>query len=106
MKEENLQMSMDDLDLAHKQAKRRIVKSGLHLDAELKPYLQCIASELAAAFTDGRQHQYKIDRTRLCEDRGDIPTERALDDGLCKRCREWHPRGTPCSSEALAKENK
>lgn len=70
MKEENLQIAMDDLDLAHKQAKRRIVKSGLHLDVELKPYLQCIASELAAAFTDGRQHQYKIDRTRLCEDRG------------------------------------
>lgn len=89
MKEESLQISMDDLDLAHKQAKRRIVKSGLHLDAELKPYLQCIASELAAAFTDGRQHQYKIDRTRLCEDRATLK---------CKVCGEEHPPDTGCST--------
>lgn len=68
-KDETLNLGLDDLSQAHKLAIRRVKANGLHLDRELKPYLQCIVGEIANAFSEGRHYQYKVDRTQMCEDR-------------------------------------
>lgn len=83
MKDETLNLGLDDLSQAHKLAIRRVKANGLHLDRELKPYLQCIVGEIANAFSEGRHYQHRLDRTQMIEDRAKI----------CATCGTEHKMG-------------
>lgn len=95
VKDETLNLGLDDLSLAHKLAIRRVKANGLHLDRELKPYLQCIVGEIANAFSEGRHHQYKVDRARMCEDRASVAHPENCVCAMCLHKREFPKAQNP-----------